>query len=190
MIINYNGENYFKFQSGDLSILIDPTNQRSFRGTNLIINTIKPSETEPPEDNEAFWIDHAGEYEIKGIKIQGWNGESEADTKKTIYKINFDEISIVVLGYLTKEPDVKIQEHLKNTDILIAPTGGKPWISQTSIAKTIRQLEPGIIIPSLFKDLNPFLREFAKEKCAPEEKLVIKKKDIEINAMKIICLKP
>lgn len=189
MVITYNGENYFKFQSGDLSILLDPTNQRSFKGANLIINTIKPSETEPPEDEEAFWIDHAGEYEIKGIKVLGLNGETERETKKTIYRIEFDEISIVILGYLTKELEIKTQEHLKNCDVLIAPAGGKPWISQTVISKIIRQLEPGIIIPSLFKNLDPFLKEFAKEKCVPEEKLVIKKKDVETNAMKIVCLK-
>lgn len=187
MIITYQGDNYFKVQSGDLAILIDPENQRSIRGAVVALSTQKPSNIQPSNEDNCFFIDHQGEYEVKGIHMTGWSAGYENGKEKTIYKIVFDEISIGVLGYITKEPNEEIQEYLEDVDILIVPAGGKPYISQTALAKFVRQIEPGIIIPSLYKDVKQFTREF-NQTPANEEKLVIKKKDITQNAMKIICL--
>lgn len=185
MIITYQGDNYFKIQSGDTSLLIDPTNQRSFKGTSLIVNTIKPSYVDYDGNTEIFWIDHQGEYEIKGISVRGWSAENDGGTEKTIYRITFDEIVISVLGHITSDPANEFFEYLENTDILIAPAGGKPFVSLPSIAKFIRQIEPSVIIPSLFKDIKPFLKEFAKESVPSDEKYVFKKKDLSPNAMEI-----
>ena len=59
---------------------------------------------------------------------------------------------------------------------------------QQAIAKLIRQMEPSIIIPALYKDVKPFLKELDQTEVKPEEKLVIKKKDIIEKAMKICVL--
>ncbi len=189
MVITYNGENYFKCQSGNSIILIDPTNQRAFKGADLILNTQKPASVPKQEDDGAFWIDHQGEYEIKGIQIQGWSAKSENGKEKTLYRFNFDDIVFVVLGHITEEPDSKLEEHLKNADCLILPVGGKPWLSPGTAAKLIRQLEPSIILPSLYENIKPFLKEFSQEKCEPEEKFTFKKKDLRPGAMEIKCLK-
>ncbi len=189
MIITYHGDNYFRLQAGGTTVLIDPTNQRSFKGANLILNTLKPADVLPSENNEPFWIDHPGEYEIQNIKVRGFNADFDGKKKKTIYLVNFDEINLIVLGYLSKEPTAEIQEHLKNADCLIIPAGGKPWLTAPAAAKLARQLEPAVIIPSLYENnLKSFLKEFDGE-CAPEEKLVFKKKDFKPNAMTIKCLK-
>ena len=190
MIITYNGENYFKCQSGASAILIDPTNQRAFKGADLILNTQKPAAVAEEGKEGGFWIDHQGEYEIKGIQVQGWSVEGEGEKEKTLYRVEFDEIVFVVLGHITKEPDGKIQEYLKHADCLIVPAGGKPWLSPGAAAKLIRQLEPSIILPSLYEDIKPFLKEFSQDKCEPEEKFTFKKKDLKPAAMEIKCLKP
>lgn len=190
MVITYHGDNYFKVQSGNLTILIDPTNGRSLRGAQLVVNTEKPSLTSPsPEDQECFWIDHQGEYEIRGIHVRGWSAGSEKEKEKTVYRLVFDGISLLIMGYLTREPGSEIQEHLGGADIVILPAGGKPFIPQSVSAKLIRQIEPSIVVPSLFKNIKPFLKEFNRSECVPEEKLVLKKKDLKPGAMEVRCLK-
>ena len=189
MIITYHGDNYFRLQAGNTIVLVDPTNQRSFKGAALVLNTIKPADTEPPENNEPFWIDYAGEYEIQNVKVRGFNAGFEDDKKKTVYLINFDETNVAILGHISREPNAEIQEHLKNADCLIVPASGKPWLPIPTAAKLVRQLEPSIIIPSLYgSNLKIFLKEFNGES-QPEEKLVFKKKDLKPNAMMIKCLK-
>ena len=189
MIISYQGGNYFKFQSGETIILVDPENQRSFKGASLVLNTIKPTKTETPEGEMPFWIEHQGEYEIQGVQVLGIAASAEDNVQKTIYKIDFDGLAVGILGYLTKEPEPKIQENLKNLDCLIIPGGGKPFISVNSATKLIRQLEPSIIIPSFSANPKELLKEFSQENGEPEEKLNIKKKDLKEKAMTIKCLR-
>lgn len=185
MIITYQGDNYFKIQSGNLVVLIDPTNGRSFRGATAVVNTTLPPSTEAPKENECFWIEHQGEYEVQGIRIDGWSAGNEDETEKTIYRILFEDISIVVLGHLSKEPAQNIWEHIEHPDILIVPAGGKPWISQGAAAKFVRQAEPSVIIPSLTSDPKLFFKELNKPTPQKEEKFVFKKKDLVPGAMTI-----
>ena len=191
MIITYQGGNYFKFQAGQLVILVDPVNHRSEKGTDVILSTVKPAEL-VPEEGPVF-IDHQGEYEAKHILINGISGgESESGKNKkeeTFYLVDFDEMKIGIIGQLTHEPDPKTLAALKGVQILIIPAGGKPFISQSAAAKIVRQLEPNIVIPTLFKDLKPFLKEFKKTSCDTEEKLVVKAKDLKPGMMEIKCLK-
>ncbi len=190
MIITYQEENYFKIQSGDQTILVDPTNQRSFKGASVILITSSDDVNLPNEREEgsAFVIRHQGEYEVGGIRIQGWSTEHEKNTEKTMYKIQWDDISLGILGPLTKELDSKTLFALEQVDILIVPAGGKPYLSQAVTAKIVRQLEPGIVIPSLFSDSKLFLKEMGSENTEIEEKLTIKKKDVPPNAMKVHVL--
>lgn len=186
MIITYQGGNYFKIQSGEFSILIDPENQRSLRGANAAVNTLLPAVTPAPENDECFWIDHQGEYEVRGIHVRGWSAGFEEGKEKTIYHILFDDITIVVLGHLMKEPPKELLEYLEDADVAIVPAGERS-LPATAMAKLIRQIEPSVIIPSLFKDLKPFLKELGHENggVKPEEKFVFKKKDLSPKAMTV-----
>jgi len=185
MIINYYGGDYFKIQSGDLVVLIDPENQRSYKGATLILNTIQPGLAEAPVEISPFWIDHQGEYEVQGIRIEGKSLGEENRKEKTAYRLDFDEIRFGILGHLSKEPDPKIQEFLKDCDVLIIPGSDQLMISASSAGKLVRQLEPSIVIPSFSKNPKSFLKEMGQEKAVPEEKLVFKKKDLTPKAMTI-----
>ncbi len=185
MIINYYGGDYFKIQAGDLAVLVDPENQRSYKGATLILNTVRPSLAEAPIETSPFWIDHQGEYEVQGIRVEGRSLGEEERKEKTAYRIDFDEISIGILGHITHDSDPKIQEFLKDCDVLIIPGGDRPLIGAAAAAKLIRQLEPSIVIPSFAKDPRSFLKEMGQEKAAAEEKLVFKKKDLTPKAMAV-----
>lgn len=189
MVINYYGGNYFKIQSGELAVLIDPENQRSYKGAALVINTIRPAIAEEPAETTPVWIDHQGEYEAQGIRIEGRSIGEEDKKEKTVYRIDFDEIRIGILGHLTKDLGVQIQEMVKDCDVLIIPGGEKSYIGAAAAAKLIRQLEPSIVIPSFSENPKPLLKEMGQEKAATEEKFVFKKKDLTPKAMVLKPLK-
>ena len=161
MVITYQGENYFKIQAGDIIALVDSVNQRSFKGASFILRTDKP-QSEPQAPDEPLTLSHQGEYEVRGVHINAWT-ESGA----TIYRMNLDDLNVVILGRLAKEPSPETQEHLQDADILITPAGQKPYLSAQNAAKLVRQLEPSLVIPSFFDNLKPFLKEIGQDKCEP-----------------------
>ena len=99
-----------------------------------------------------------------------------------------DDIVLAIVGPLSKELNPKIQSELAGADILILPAGGKPFISQASAAKLVRQIEPSAVIPSLFTDLKPFLKEIGATGTKPEDKFTVKKKDLMPKAMTVQVL--
>lgn len=197
MIITYPDQGYFKIQSGNLTILINPTNQRSFKGATLILNTTKPAQTEPT-DGELIWIDHQGEYEIKGVQVWGWSvglpaGQAghayrqagQTDQKeKTIYRVIFENFKILILGDLDKAPTPEIQNQIQKPDIVLGPANSK-------INKWLKILEPKLIVPALAKnsEVQELLKEFNQKESKPEEKLTLKLKDLESDKTIIRCLK-
>ncbi|MFH0712629.1 MAG: MBL fold metallo-hydrolase [Candidatus Jorgensenbacteria bacterium] len=194
MVITYHGDNYFKIQSGNFTALIDPTDSRSFRGADLILSTLKPSPVPPPNPEGApsgekvFWIDHQGEYEVKDAVVRGISAGVERGDEKTIYRISLEGINILVLGHLSHEPSPEVQENFKGVQVVIVPAGGKPFISEETAAKLVRQIEPALVIPSLSKNFKSFLKEMGKDKCPVEEKLTFKAKDLEPGKMAVRCL--
>lgn len=181
MVITYHGETYFKLQAGDLTVLIDPANQRSFKGANLILNTLKPALTPMPVEGDSIWVEHQGEYEVRGIEVRGWSAGQEKEKTKTFYRIIMDDLTVIVLGYADRLPSDDIQEYLSGADIALGPAvKGAVWV---------KQLEPAIIIPALSgKELDAFLKEAGEKTGQLLEKLVIKKKDIIPGKTKIVCL--
>ncbi len=190
MIITFQGENSLKIQTGSQVVLIDPLNQRSFKGANAVLSTISPSPFSALETREPFQIEHQGEYEVNGIPIKGWQSAHTNGKEYTIYHMVMDDISIGILGHLSKEPNPDIQEALQGVDILVVPGGSEEYLAPHPCAKLIRQIEPGVVIPTLFdkKTLANFLKEMNQVDRTEEEKLVIKKKEITPGAMRVVVL--
>jgi len=195
MVITYNGDGYFKFQSGSTTVLLDPTNQRSFKGADIVLNTQRPAETDAPEPSDKsapFWIDHPGEYEVGGIRIRGWQVPGSTEQERTVFRMDYDEFRFVCFGRLTKEPSADIIEYLEHVDIVVIPAGGTPCITPAKAAAFIRQFEPAIVIPSHYetkKALSTFLKEFNQSSCDMEERVTLRKSDVKEGTMAIRCLK-
>lgn len=194
MIITYQGENYFKIQEGDDAVLIDPTDQRSFKGAGLVLNTLKPALTEKPdEDQDIFWIDHGGEYEIEGTRVNGWSiGYSEykkEDREKTVYRLDFKDFRFAFFGFISDEPSAEILGELEDIDVVFIPADGDSMISASKSGKLLRQIEPSLIIPAPFGDIKPLLKEMNQKDCEEDEKIVLKKSDLKAGDMKVHCLK-
>lgn len=181
MVINYCGEKCFKIQSGKVSLVVDPLPR--FKGDiTLLTGSWKEMAKEyPPVAGQIYG---PGEYEMLEVGISGW----PMPKTQTAYTLIMEEIRLCFLGDgpstssgQAAEIDPSILEKLGEVDILFAPAG----IS----AKSIKQIQPKIVIPFYKKPdaLKEFLKEMEK-KVEPEEKLVIKKKEIT-PGMKVVVLK-
>lgn len=196
MVISYQGENYVKVTAGPLTFLVDPTDERSFRGAQFILATQEPSPLLKKSEGailslrEPLIISHPGEYETEGIRITGYRMGSDGATAHIAYRVSMEGISLGFLGHLTELPDQKTVGGLTDLDILFVPGGGKPWLRESDAAKLVRQLEPGFVIPTLLqkKTCDAFAQELGAKPAAPVEKLVVKKKDIVPKASTVVCL--
>ncbi|MDI6717911.1 MAG: MBL fold metallo-hydrolase [Patescibacteria group bacterium] len=205
MNISFYGENCFKIQSGDFVILTDPIDAKSGLSSprfkyDAILKTLVAYPLPQMEDG-IITVQNAGEYNFNNIAVNGFllEKESAGSFLKNIFIIQTEDIKICVLGYLSEIPTSDIMEKMEETDILLMPAGGKPFIEQKIAMKLIRQIQPKIIIPALYKipglkrntdDLKIFLEEFNHGKVEPQEKLNIKKKDLAgVKSSQLIILK-
>ncbi|MDP3956500.1 MAG: MBL fold metallo-hydrolase [bacterium] len=187
MIITYHGEGCFKIQSGNLSMVIDPLNDRM--KPDVVLKTAVPFPGRTPDPRI---ITGPGEYEIEGIEIRGVQLLNESSPKliKTVYIVTFEEIKLGFLGEAFNMPDVETLEALGEAEIIFLPVGGKPYLSPEEAVKIVKQIEPSIVIPSFYKSPKDFFEEMG-QKPDPQEKLVIKKKEVvELgDSTKVVCLK-
>lgn len=150
-----------------------------------------------------FVISGPGEYEVKGVFIEGVSSYHDASEgsergKNVMYRIELEGISITHLGDLGCELDNSQLEKLEGTDILIIPVGGVYTINAQTAVKVINQIEPRLVIPmhyhvsglKLSKNLDPldnFLKAIAV-KPRYEEKLKIVRKDLPQDGMDLVVL--
>lgn len=148
-------------------------------------------------------ITGAGEYEIKGVFIEGvfsYHDDQKGAERGTniMYRYEIEDLSVTHLGDLGTELDNKQLESLEGTDILLVPVGGVYTINAATAVKVINQIEPRIVIPmhydvsglKLSKKLDP-LESFLKAigvKPRQEEKLKIVKKDLPQENMEVVVL--
>lgn len=185
-----------------LSILIDPVDPKtntklSKQKSDICIFT--DSQTDR-EGFEGFIINEPGEYEIKGVYIKGIGCSDCADKDKTnyIYTIEAEDMKICHLGNLKqKELSPKQLSAIGEIDILMIPVGGDYVLDEKEAAEIINQIEPRIIIPMVYKtdlvktkleDVKAFLKEMGETGKIPQDKLLIKKKDLDNTEEEVIVL--
>ncbi len=187
-----------------LSILIDPIDPKtnvklSKQKADVCVFTNTKTET---EGFEGFLINEPGEYEIKGIYIKGISCPDcdKKDQNDYIYTIEAEDIKICHLGNLKqKELSPKQLSAIGEVDVLIIPVGGDYVLDEKEASEIINQIEPRIIIPMVYKtdvantkldDVKPFLKEMGETGKEAQDKLLLKKKDLENTEEEIVVLKP
>lgn len=172
-------------QSGDTSLLIDPEGNRlkadvyAFTSAELKSGDVFPQEV----------INFPGEYEVRGIEIDGVAvpGEADGDRVRTAYLVVMEDIRVAILGDAKKIPPVEVLERLEEPDILILPAEKGNYLSPEDAAKLAKQLEPAVVIPSRYKNAEELSKAFEK-KTEPQEKFVCKKKDLERGKIELVIL--
>ena len=162
-------------------------------------NNIKTIKGEP------FLAEGPGEYEVKGVFIQGipaFHDDKEGKEKglNTIYTIEAEDIRFCHLGDLGQKQLTDEQlEKIDSVDVLMIPVGGEYTISSQEAQRIISQIEPRIVIPMHYKlpklkadldDVNKFLKTMGKPSVVPQDKLVIKSSAMPKDGMEIVVLQP
>ena len=200
MVITHHGGQCFKVTFGDLTLVFDPVSKGAtlsgirFGADMALVSRNHPDFNGVEEatygDKVPFSITGPGEYEYKGVSVQGFltksgygvkKGESEA--MNTVYAVKLEGMTLVHLGALseaTLPPEAK--EGIDEIDVLFVPIGGDGVLDASAAAKLATMLEPRIIIPMHWsgmgeaKALDAYLKEEG-EKGEKTDKLTLKKKD-------------
>ena len=184
MVINYFGNGCFRLQSGELSLLVNPQNNRL--KADVVLKTLALPDAEMAAEEITF----PGEYEMKGIDIQGWPLETESSAKilKTIYSVRWEDIHFLFLGHISQAIPAALLEELDGPDVVFVPTGDEHFIEPEAALKLMKQLGPKVIIPAFYKNANEFLKA-AGVKAEEMEKMVFRRKDLgESDKTRIVLL--
>jgi L-ascorbate metabolism protein UlaG (beta-lactamase superfamily) len=203
MIITYHGVDFFKVSFGDTTIAVNPISKDSKHKSTRFGSDITLISLQSPEhngadvtsrgDKESFVIRGAGEYEVGGVFIKGFQSKSkyalklgEDERLNTIYTVALEGMTVCFLGALS-DPALSdaTKEGIDGVDILVVPIGGDGVMDPAVAHKLAVQFGPKLIIPAHYADvgaadsLKKFLKEAGAESVKPVDKLTIKKKDLE-----------
>lgn len=209
MVITFPGIECVKIQQGDTTIVFNPISKASkhktvqFGADICLISAwhedFNGEEQASRGDKKSFVIKGPGEYETQGYFIKGFRSQTEYGGKvinNTIYSMIIEDVRVAFLGALSQtELTPEVKEELGEADILFVPIGGEGVLSPQEAYSLAVKREPKIIIPIHFGDvgeknaLKTFLEEGGAESVKAEEKVTLRKKDIDAKNGEIIVLK-
>lgn len=202
MLLTYHGHSMFKLKGKKGVVVTDPFDQYiGFSAPNLSADIVTVSHQHSDHNALAqisattrrrtpFVIDEAGEYEIGGISVFGTKthhdtSEGAERGENLVFTIFIDEVRVCHLGDLGHELSSKQLEEIGSVDVLLIPIGGSFTIGPELAIKTIRAIEPSIVIPmhyrtpdhdpkifSELKTLDDFTKEYGMNP-KPESKIEI-----------------
>ncbi len=208
MVITYQGGAFVKVQFGDITIAVNPISKDSKKlkpsrfGADIALVSVNDNDFAGVDqvsfgEKKAFAITGPGEYEIKGVFIKGFKSESKyggEDRINTIYTVNLENMNICFLGGLAgKDLPSEVAEAIDDVDVLFVPIGADGVMAPTDAYKLAVKLEPKLIIPLYFGNtaaLKSFLKEAGEESQKPQDKLTLKKKDLEGKEADVVVLEP
>lgn len=190
MTITYHGHSTFKIKGRAGTVVTDPYDDYigltlPKMSTDIVTvshdhkdhNAVKSLAGTARRSNP-FIVTDAGEYEVGGISVFGVQTYHDANKgvergKNLVFTVLVDGIRICHLGDLGHELTPEQLEEIGEVDVLLCPVGGVFTIDPEMAVKTIRAIEPGIVIPMHFKSekhnsevfgeletLNEFLKVF------------------------------
>jgi L-ascorbate metabolism protein UlaG (beta-lactamase superfamily) len=196
----------------EASIVIDPYGDIGLKMPNMSADILLVSHGHPDHNNveavkgEPFVIENPGEYEVKGVFIQGipsFHDDKQGKERglNTIFIIEAEDIRFCHLGdFGQKELTDDQLEKIGNVDILMIPVGGTYTINGSEATKIIGQIEPKIVIPMHYgipklkfelDGVEKFLKAMGKNNAEEQDKLSIKSSALpKEGATEIIVLKP
>lgn len=208
MVITYLGGEFFKVQFGDTVLAFNPISKDSKLktsrfGADVALISLNHSDMNGIDqvsfgEKKAFAVTGPGEYEVKGVYIKGFKSNSTYDKEprlNTIYMVSLEGMNLCFLGALSdKDISNEALEALDEVDILFTPIGGDGVLAPADAYKLAVKLEPKIIIPMHYGSvgdanaLKVFLKEGGEDALKPEDKLTLKKKDLEGRKTDIVVL--
>lgn len=224
MHLSWLGLSAIKIETSDAVIVTDPfapsVGARALRAKADIVTVSNPR-SEFRNHTEAilgspFVIDTPGEFEVKGVYIQGIrlepqgsrvlakrgtqdDGES-AGTSATLFTFDLEDLRLAHLGDIRSVPPGSVLEKLGGVDILFLPVGGGSTLDPEAAMSVVNAIEPKLVIPVHFQSggeklpqrllpVNAFLREMGASSVEPLERLSVKKRDLGEEETKVVVLR-
>ena len=213
MDIKYLGHSSFQIRTKNAKIVTDPFDPEytglPFAKTEADILTISHDHRDHNFKDgikgEPLVLDWPGEFEKNGVRINGYDSFHDANggTERgdnVMYKFEADGFSVLHLGdlgHLLSEDKI---EMIGEVDVLLIPVGGKYTINPIEAVKTINKIEPRIVIPMHYgnlelkqdvfgelSELQVFLKEIGAADVVPVDKLTLKRED-EADNIQVVVL--
>mgnify|MGYP000408486644 CR=1 FL=1 len=207
MIIHFFGNQFFKFQVGDTVLATDPFGKESSLkgpkfGADIVLQSTLHEDMKGGEDltygnKNPHILKGPGEYEVSGTFIKGYGTYSnydgiDNDAGTTYYIFELDGIRVLFLGAAAHKKPISVEGDI---DILCLPITGDGRLNAKQAAEIITNIDPKAVIPMGIIDvkdehLAAFIKEIgADPKTEIQEKLTIKKKDLENTSQKLYIIR-
>ena len=217
MQISFKGQACFqiiatKGKQEQVKIVIDPYDETiGLKLPTLEADILLMTHDHPDHNNRKeikgapFIIANPGEYDVKGVFVQGifsFHDEDEGKERgaNTIYVFEAEGMKICHMGdFGQKELSAEQLEAIGDVDILLLPVGGTYTIDAKGASNIIGQLEPKIAIPMHYAlpkvkaklaGVDEFLKIMGAKGVVPQEKLMVKVKDLSQEETQIVVLTP
>jgi len=197
MEITWFGLSCFRLsERGGISIVCDPYDhqQVGFSSLKLKADVVTISHDAPGHNHLAavkgdpYIIQGPGEFEIGGVFVTGvrTNGKKRNPDEpyNTLYLFDYDGLSVVHLGDISRVPTQAEVEALGQVDVVLVPVGGGGSLTPDKAVEVINILEPSIVIPMHYAlpestlnllPLSRFLKEMGVERAEPQPTVKIER---------------
>lgn len=197
MNITWLGQNCFKIEGKQASIVIDPIDAAGLKMPKispdiLIIPRPYLSKELSFLKNNPLVVKTPGEFEVKGVFIEG---QTFGHKKQIIYRL---EVEGVMLGHLSnlEIKDEAADAFLEDVDVLFVPVGGGQVLGPTEASEVASAIEPRLVIPMHYRQSGDTSLQPVEKFCqamgikSPErlKKVSITKKDLPNEETRLVIL--
>ncbi len=196
MEIVWLGHSCFRIKGKEASLITDPFPKNlGYTLGRVTADVVTVSHAHPGHSfvegisGEPKVLRRPGEYEIGNILINGlvtYHDEEHGAKlgKNVVYLMEIDQVLICHLGDIGHILTPDQVGELSGVEVLLIPVGGKSTLDGAAAAKTVRLLEPRLVIPMHYKtpattlDIEPvdrFLKEMGLKTLEPQQKVMVTK---------------
>ncbi len=206
MHLTWHGFSCVRIQTKDATLLIDPfpgtlgLSAPRLQADALLFSSLENPQLAAARKTDAFLVEHAGEYETRGVVITGVAvHQQEQRDAITLYTLEAEGVLLGFLGGLRQELGEDHIAALKDVDVLFVPAGGHAVLTGKQAVAMVSRVEPRIAVPYYYKtpgvklpldDASAFAKELGIKTIAAEEKLRLSRKELPDGDMKTIFLQP
>jgi len=201
------GHSCFRIKGKETNLITDPFPKNlGYSPVRVAADVVTVSHSHPGHSyvegvsGEPKVIRRPGEYEIGNVLINGFitfhdDEQGNKLGKNIVYLMEIDQVMVCHLGDLGHILTPDQVGELSGVEVLLVPVGGKSTLDGAAAAKTVRLLEPRLVIPMHFKtpattrDLEPvdrFLKEMGLKDPEPQAKLAVTKSNLPANTQVVL----
>ncbi|MCC7357791.1 MBL fold metallo-hydrolase [Candidatus Uhrbacteria bacterium] len=147
-----------------------------------------------------FIVSEPGEYEIKGLFVQGIQDPAVDDQERSrpvLFRMVVENMSLGFLGRIHRTLTDREIEALGDIDVLLLPVGGGDVLNSKSASEAIALIEPRVVVP-LYHDIpgikvplehvDQFCKSLGVCRRQDSNKLKLTKKDLPADDLLVAVL--